>query len=223
MPEAEIRRLPVWGKAIRLCHWGLALSVLALLFSGWLIRWAPERAPSMEEIHFVSAAVTIAVLLVRLWLLFAGKGTATLNNLLPSRHSLGQAWAVLRSYLTLGKIRLPRWYAHNPLWAPLYLLLFLVLLIQAGSGLLLLNQITLLGDLSMRQVHVNGYYLIMGFTLLHILASFFHDAKGEGSDISAMVNGQRIFIIESPTASSPQADNVVVSLDTAKFRKSEKP
>ncbi|BAO44646.1 cytochrome b/b6 domain-containing protein [Thiolapillus brandeum] len=223
MPEAEIRRLPVWGKALRLCHWGLALSVLVLLFSGWLIRWVPERAQSLDEVHFTSAALAIAALLIRLWLLFAGKGTATLNHLLPSRHSLGQAWAVLRSYLTLGKIRLPRWYAHNPLWAPLYLLLFLVLLIQAGSGLLLLNQITLLGDLSLRQVHVNGYYLIAGFTLLHILASFFHDAKGDGSDISAMVSGQRIFIIEAPEAHKSPQDNVVVSLDPGKFRKPEKP
>jgi Ni/Fe-hydrogenase 1 B-type cytochrome subunit len=223
MPEAEIRRLPVWGKALRLCHWGLALSVLVLLFSGWLIRWVPERAQSLDEVHFTSAALAITALLIRLWLLFAGKGTATWNNLLPSRHSLGQAWAVLRSYLTLGKIRLPRWYAHNPLWAPLYLLLFLVLLIQVGSGLLLLNQITLLGDLSLRQVHVNGYYLIAGFTLAHILASFFHDAKGDGSDISAMISGQRVFIIEAPAADQSPKDNVVVSLDPGKFRKPEKP
>jgi Ni/Fe-hydrogenase 1 B-type cytochrome subunit len=223
MPETEIRRLPVWGKTLRLCHWGLALSVLVLLFSGWLIRWVPERTDSLDEVHFLAAALAIATLLIRLWLLFAGKGTSTLSHLLPNRHSLGQAWAVLRSYLTLGKIRLPKWYAHNPLWAPLYLLLFLVLLIQAGSGLLLLNQITLLGELSLRQVHANGYYLIAGFTLLHILASFFHDAGGDGSDISAMISGQRVFIIENSSGSTPPADNMVVSLNPAKFRKSGTP
>ncbi|WP_456372267.1 cytochrome b/b6 domain-containing protein [Thiolapillus sp.] len=222
MPQAEIRRLPVWGKALRLCHWGLALSVLVLLFSGWLIRWVPERADRIDDIHFLAAALLLSVLLVRLGLLFIGKGTATLNNLLPNRHTLNQAWAVVRSYLTLGKIRLPKWYAHNPLWAPVYLILFLVLVIQATSGLLLLNQITLLGDLSIRQIHANGYYLIAGFTLLHVLASFFHDAKGEGSDISAMISGQRIFIIEDSSANNPPTDNVVVRLDPSSFRKPEK-
>jgi len=223
MSTPEIRRLPVWGKALRLCHWGMALATLILLCSGGLIRWAPERAQDLDEIHFASAAVLIAALAVRLWLLFAGKRTEQLGALLPNRHRLAQAWAVLRSYLTLGKVRLPRWYAHNPLWAILYLLLFIVLLAQVASGLLLLNHITLLGDLSLRHVHLLGYFVILGFTALHILASFFHDAKGDSSDISAMVSGQRIFIVEESPTQPPRDDNVVVTLDPAKFRKSEKP
>ncbi len=223
MPSPEIRRLPVWGKALRLCHWGMALATLLLLCSGGLIRWIPERAQELDDIHFVSAAVLITALMVRLWLLLAGKPTEQLGALLPDRHRLTQAWAVLRSYLALGKIRLPRWYAHNPLWAPLYLLLFVVLLAQVATGLLLLNHITLLSGFSLRHLHLLGYFVILGFTGLHILASFFHDAKGDGSDISAMISGQRIFIVEPSPRQPPRDDNVVVTLDPAKFRKSEKP
>ncbi len=223
MPSPEIRRLPVWGKALRLCHWTMALATLTLLCSGGLIRWIPERAQELDDIHFVSAAVLIAALAVRLWLLFAGKRTEQLGALIPNRHRLAQAWAVLRSYLTLGKIRLPRWYAHNPLWAMLYLLLFMVLLAQVATGLLLLNHITLLGGLSLRHLHLLGYFAILGFTVLHILASFFHDAKGDGSDISAMISGQRIFIVEPSPSQPARDDNVVVTLDPEKFRKSEKP
>ncbi|WP_457676079.1 cytochrome b/b6 domain-containing protein [Thiolapillus sp.] len=223
MSGPEIRRLPVWGKALRLSHWSLALATLVLLCTGGLIRWAPERAQALDEIHFISAAVLIAALVARLWLLFAGTRTERLGALLPNRHRLTQAWGTLRSYMTLGKIRLPRWYAHNPLWAMLYLLLFLVLCIQILTGLLLLNHITLLGDLSLRQLHLLGYVVILGFVILHVLASFFHDTQGDGSDISAMISGQRIFIVEEAAKPPPANDNVVVTLDPAKFRKPEKP
>jgi len=199
----NIHRQLVWSKTLRLCHWNLVLSILALIFSGWLIAWVPEKSGRVDDIHYVAAAVLIAALTVRLWLLFLGQGNDLLKSLLPHRHQLRQGWEVLRAYLSLGKVPLPKWYAHNPLWAPFYLLLFAVLLLQLGSGLLLLNQITLLGDLSLRQAHILGFQIITLFTVLHILTSFFHDAKSTGSDISAMVNGHRIFLIDSTQAAQP--------------------
>ncbi|WP_457668676.1 cytochrome b/b6 domain-containing protein [Thiolapillus sp.] len=215
MKQPEIRRQLIWSKTLRWCHWGMTLFVLALLFSGWLIAWVPEKADSLHDIHYVAAALLIAVLAIRFWLLLFGRSNDLLKNLLPNRHQLRQGWEVLRAYLSLGKIPLPKWYAHNPLWAPLYLFLFAVLLLQIVSGLLLLNQITLLGDLSIRQAHVLGFQVIGVFALLHILASFFHDAKESGSDISAMVNGHRIFIIEPRQPETP-AGSTVVSLDSLK-------
>lgn len=213
MKQAQIQRRQVWSKTLRWCHWGMALAVLMLIFSGGLIAWVPERAEALDDIHFVAAAVLIAVLVFRIWLLFFGQGNDLLKNLQPNRHQLQQGWEVLRSYLTLGKIHLPKWYAHNPLWAPIYLMLFAVLLLQIISGLLLLNHVTLIGDLSLRQMHVIGFQIITVFTFLHILASFFHDAKGTGSDISAMVNGHRIFIIEPAKHKQPDT-SAVISLDS---------
>ena len=144
-----------------------------------------------------------------------GSGSDLLASLSLDRHRLIQALAVLRSYLTLGKVPLPRWYSHNPLWGPLYLLLFLVVSLQITSGLLLLNDITMLGNLSMRGLHVFGFQVTLGFSLLHILAVFFHDLKGTGSDVSAMISGQRIFLIEA-RESAPEP--VSISLDNLKPR-----
>lgn len=213
MKQSEIRRQFVWSKTLRWCHWGMTLSTLVLILTGWLLSWAPERAASLDDIHYVAAAMLITVLIIRMWLLFFGQGNDLLKSLLPNRHQFQQGWEVLRAYLSLGKIPLPKWYAHNPLWASLYLFLFAVLFAQIVSGLLLLNQITLLGDLSLRQVHVLGFQVISVFALLHILASFFHDAKGKGSDISAMVNGHRIFVIEPRQPETPET-SAVVSLDS---------
>lgn len=208
MHNPPLQRRLVWSKPLRICHWSLALATLTLLLTGWLVRWAPERAEQVRDYHFIAAALLIAALLARVWLLFAGKGTARIDQLLPDRHRLGQAWQVLRSYLTLGKIPLPKWYAHNPLWAPLYLLLFLVLTLQAGTGLALLNDITLLGGVSLRGLHGWGFGFLLVFTLLHLVASFFHDAKGGGDDVSAMINGQRLFTIE-PLEVEPGSGTVI--------------
>lgn len=215
MNPTQIRRLPVWSKPLRLCHWSMALATLILLLSGWLMTWAPERADQVRDTHYYAAALLIAGFVARLWLLFAGKGSELWGELLPNRHRLHQGAEVLRSYLTLGKLPLPRWYSHNPLWAPLYLLLFVVLLAQIGSGLLLLNQVTLIGGLSLRSLHGWGYLFLLGFTLLHVAAVFFHDAKSTSADLSGMVNGYRLFTIE-PLQEEARGSFKVVPLDALK-------
>ncbi|WP_456408400.1 cytochrome b/b6 domain-containing protein, partial [Thiolapillus sp.] len=92
MKQPEIRRQFVWSKTLRWCHWGMTLSTLALILTGWLISWAPERAASLDDIHYVAAAILIAVLVIRLWLLFFGHGNDSLKSLLPNRHQLRQGW-----------------------------------------------------------------------------------------------------------------------------------
>ncbi|WP_457669939.1 cytochrome b/b6 domain-containing protein [Thiolapillus sp.] len=213
MQQPQIHRRQVWSKTLRWCHWGMTLAVLVLLFTGWLIAWAPEKAASVNDAHYAAAAILITALAIRLWLAFFGQSNDLLKNLLPNRHLLLQGWKVLRAYLSLGKIPLPKWYAHNPLWAPVYLLLFVVLWLQIASGLLLLNQVTLIGDLSLRQMHVLGFQTLALFTLLHLSASFFHDAKGSGTDISAMINGHRFFIIEPPQHEPAGGKAVIYPLD----------
>jgi Ni/Fe-hydrogenase 1 B-type cytochrome subunit len=222
MPTSQIKRLPVWSKPLRISHWALTLATLLLLASGWLIRWAPERADQVRDFHYLGAALLLAALAARLWLLFAGKESERIQGMLPNRHRWRQALEVLRSYLTLGKLPLPRWYAHNPLWGPLYLLLFAVLLAQAGTGLLLLNQVTLLGGISLRSLHAGGYLFVLVFTLLHLAAVFFHDARGSSDDISGMVNGHRLFTIE-PLQTEPVTTPRVIPLDAlAKQLKAKK-
>ena len=80
------------------------------------------------------------------------------------------------------------------------------------SGLLLLNDTTLLAGISLRDLHNQGNLLIGGFTLLHILAVFSHDLEGTGSDVSAMINGHKTFPI-TPAQSSKPGEAQSVALD----------
>jgi Ni/Fe-hydrogenase 1 B-type cytochrome subunit len=199
-PQAEIKRLPIWGRWLRLSHWSMAVAVFILLFSGWLHKRSPELGDWIMDAHYYASTLLIVAFVIRIYLLFFGRGSDLLESCILDRHKFKQALAVLRSYLTLGKIPLPKWYAHNPLWGPLYLILFLIIAMQIASGLLLMNNITLLGDMSIRSLHVFGFQFVLGFSLLHILAVFVHDLKGTGSDVSAMISGQRIFVVEPQTS-----------------------
>ena len=132
-PPAPLQRTYVWPAPLRLSHWLMAASSSGLWLSGWLLQHVPALHLESRDAHLFLAWLLMPALALRLVLLFTGRGSAAgWRDLLPTR------WQgvrdTLRFYVTLGQLPLPRWYAHNPLWAPLYLLLFLVLLGQIGSG-----------------------------------------------------------------------------------------
>lgn len=60
----------------------------------------------------------------------------------------------------------------------------------------MLKDVALIGSLNLQALHHLCYQVGGAFTLLHILSVFSHDLGGSGSEISGMINGQRIFEVE---------------------------
>jgi Ni/Fe-hydrogenase 1 B-type cytochrome subunit len=193
MQIKTVSHVLVWSRWLRLSHWTLALSTLGLIATGWLMSEEALRTETAYELHYLLGGLLMPALLLRLYLLFFGKGTDHLSDCEPNRHRLIQAWRVIRFYLTLGKAALPKWYSHNPLWGPIYIALFFILTLITLSGLLLLNDGYFLGSISMLGLHRLCYLFVFVFTLLHLPAIFFHDLSSKSGDISAMVNGFRVF------------------------------
>jgi Ni/Fe-hydrogenase 1 B-type cytochrome subunit len=218
MQAKTVSHILVWSRWLRLTHWTLALSSIGLIATGWLMSQDTSHAQSAGEIHYLLSGILLPALLFRLYLLFFGKGTDHLGDCEPNAHRLNQAWQVMRFYLTLGKLPLPKWYSHNPLWGPLYLALFFVLVLVTLSGLLLLNELYLFANLSMLDLHRLSYQLILTFTLLHLPAVFSHDLSSKSGDISAMVNGYRSFEVAqesdklNPDTQSVSLDNLIKQL-----------
>ncbi len=212
MNNNDIQRIPVWSRPLRIAHWVMAVAVVVLILTGWRMNGDPLQAPVMLDNHYLAAAFLIPAMLLRLYLLFFGAGTDHISDCEPDMNRLRSAAAVLKYYFSLGRSPLPNWYAHNPLWGPLYLLLFLFLLIQILSGALQQSH-PWLGMVNLHDVHIIGAYVITGFSVAHILAVFLHDLGGSGSDISAMINGHRIFILKKPVTAQQSGDVQSVSLD----------
>jgi len=165
-----------------------------------------------SETHYLLSAILIPALLLRLYLLFFGKGTDHISDCEPDWLKLRQSFEVLRFYLTLGRTPLPKWYSHNPLWGQIYILLFFFLALSSISGVLILQEITVIFGISNHDLHYLAHVVISLFVLLHLPAVFSHDLSSKNSDISGMVNGHKIFFVEKP-GSPHESQTHKVSLD----------
>jgi Ni/Fe-hydrogenase 1 B-type cytochrome subunit len=216
MQTNSVNRVLIWSRWLRLSHWLIALSTLGLIGTGYLIDTQASTSTTLHaDIHYILSAILLPGLLIRLYLLFFGKGTDHLSDCEPDTHRLSQAWQVVKFYLSLGKAPLPKWFSHNPLWGPIYLLFFFILSLSIISGFSLLYDRLLLFGLSMTDLHRLTYQTIAWYTLLHLIAVFVHDLNGTASDVSGIINGYRIFEIKQDTPPPVQAvdlDDLVKTL-----------
>ncbi len=187
-----IQRILIWSKWLRITHWLIALPGLGLFASGWLIDKATIIADATIDIHLLLAPLFTIGLLLRILLLFIDKENASLKALTPDPQwkKIGE---MLRFYLSFGRMPLPRWYAHNPLWAPLYIFIIALLLLQAISGFVQSN-VPILAGVYLPSLHGILANILFTIMLLHILAVVLHDLKGNSADISAMINGHKFFV-----------------------------
>jgi Ni/Fe-hydrogenase 1 B-type cytochrome subunit len=218
MGDPVIKRVLVWSGWLRLSHASIGLATLALLMTGWLIAESPSLAESALGLHYLASSLLIFGLVVRIVLLLAGKEHERLPGLFPASSELTAIAKTLRFYISLGRSPMPGWYAQNPLWKPLYLVIYLALIILAITGAAMPDTSIALG-FYLPSVHTFWAQLVLWFTVLHIASVFMHDYRNQTTDISAMVNGYRLFLIEGSQA-GPGADEAIqiISLDSLKRR-----
>lgn len=188
----EFKRVLIWSGWFRLSHAATGLSTIVLLATGVLISESPSLTESALDIHYLAASVFVFGLLIRLVLLFVGKPHERLAGLIPSVDELGAMKKTVLFYLSLGRASLPHWYAHNPLWKPVYCLNYMVLVLLAVSGAMIENTDVLFG-FYLPSVHAFWAQFVLGFSLLHIIAVCAHDYRNQSTDVSAIINGYRLF------------------------------
>ena len=172
----QIRRVAVWSGWMRLAHWSLAGSALFLLTTGWLIEHSPALAEDTAELHYLGASLLVFALGLRVFLGFFGKGAERFEYLLPRRSEIDAIRSSLLFYLSLGKSPLPSWFAHNPLWKPLYLLLFVALGLLALSGWLM-PDMPVIGRLYLPRVHGWLANAVAVFIAIHLFSVILQDIR----------------------------------------------
>jgi Ni/Fe-hydrogenase 1 B-type cytochrome subunit len=208
----RIRRIKVWGAWLRVAHASMAVATLLLLATGWLIGRAPSLAEAAVEIHYLAASLLVFSLALRAWLGLAGRASDRFETLWPRGPELAAARASLLFYLSLGRARRPNWFAHNPLWKPLYLLLFLLLLLAAVTGWLMPDT-PLLGRLYLPHVHAFVADLVAAWMLAHLFCVVLQDVRGNSADVSAMLNGDRYFDVDREGLAGPELPQVAIRVD----------
>lgn len=213
MHDTVTKRVLVWGGWLRLSHASIGVATPVLLLTGWLIAESPSLAVSALDVHYLASSLLLFGLVVRIILLLGGKEQERLPALFPASSELVAMARTLRFYISLGKASMPGWYAHNPLWKPLYLVVYLALLILAASGAVMPNESIVLG-FYVPSVHVFWAKIVLWFSVLHTVSVIAHDYRNKTTDISAMVNGYRLFIVDGGQEVSGDNRPVqVISLD----------
>ena len=219
MDDPVIKRVLVWSGWLRISHASVGLAVLLLLFTGWLIAESPSLADSALDLHYLASSFLIFGLVVRIVLMFAGMEHERLPGLFPASSELYAMAKTFRFYISLGKSPMPGWYAQNPLWKPVYLVIYLALIVLVITGAAL-PDVSLMFGFYLPSVHTFWAQLLLWFSVLHIVSVVMHDYKNKTTDISAMVNGYRLFLIDSNRAGSV-AEKMVqhISIDSLKKNK----
>ena len=191
MQQEKIRYVLVWSVWLRLSHWLIAGGVLFQIISAWALQHDETNAVFWSDWHLITGQVILLALIVRVILLFF-PGSSHWGAFVPQHSQLVSMLQMVKFYISLARFPLPNWYAHNPIWLPIYPVFYLVLAGCLISGLLYDSTHVFLGE-PMFDLHAVLAGLIVTFSMFHVATVFLHDLKGKGATISAMINGFRYF------------------------------
>lgn len=200
----NIQRVAIFSTAQRITHWLLALGIIFELISAWLVAHADVDTLAWSDWHIMLGQALLLPLLFRIALLFV-KGSGHWRFLLPTREQRHVVLQTLKFYASLGRLPCPDWYAFNPVWQPIYVFIIIIMLLTTGTGF------AVTGSLSLSGLHAFLASILLYFTLAHLFFVVLHDIKGNGAQISAMLNGYKYF--HGREAPAAQKENSV-SLDS---------
>lgn len=196
MSHPALRARRIFDPLLRVLHWSLALSILALVATSQLAE-AFEHGPWEEAIwnlHIISGYVLSIALLTRLLWGMVGPASARWRDL----------WhpAVWREALTRLRLPTAQRAGHDPIASLAYLFAYGVMALMVVSGLALaagefnagplaawLGHASWLED-KMEDPHEVGFSLMLAFIGLHMAALVFHQLRGERV-AQSMVTGKQ--------------------------------
>ena len=212
---ADYRRVYVWELPVRAYHWINAIAMVALCITGYLIG-APIRAFYANEayqqywfgtvrfIHFLFAYIYVFNFLARIYWGFVGNQYARWNNFFPlTSAQRAEMVDVIKTDVLQTKLHGAISTGHNSLAAFIYFLTFLAFVAQSITGFALYSSMShsfiprlftwvvplMGGEMGVRYWHHLLLWFFVGFIIVHIYLSFYHDyIEGRGT-ISSIVGG----------------------------------
>jgi len=200
-----------WSILLRLFHWSFALSIVALVTTGFYIHYPWTNTfleggtafpvATMRYIHFVAGFVFTGAILARLYLLLFGNKQERFWDFLPvTPKNIGNLFHTVKFYLYFTEDHTPR-LGHNVLAGIFYLVTFLLALLQLVGGFYLLYPesatwqkwgLLLLGPQQQARFY---HYLIMWyfiiFAAIHLYIVVWNDIKSKEGLISSIFNGRK--------------------------------
>lgn len=186
--EKDAAQLRIWDLPTRIFHWLLVVCFIAAYVTNWL-------GVSYFTYHLWVGYFVVILLVFRILWGIVGTHHAQFVNFV--RHPMESVKYAL--HLTKGKAK--SYPGHNPLGALMVLILLLILLLQAVTGLFANDEIFNIGplygyvshDLSLQltAVHKELFYWILGAVAIHVGAVLFYVFVKRENLIRAMITGKK--------------------------------
>lgn len=216
-PTGDYTWVYLWGRPLRYMHWIAALSIIALVLTGFFIGrpyFVPSGDPesaylmgTVRFVHFLAAAILVMTAIVRVYWLFMGNRYERFGALFPlRRRDLRNLVQMIRFYLLIQPGRAPRYLGHNPLQQFSYTGLYLVGLVMVVTGFAMYGQsnpggliYTLFnwvnplfgGAPIVRFVHHTFTWVFLIFIPIHVYLALRSDALERTGTISSIISGGR--------------------------------
>ena len=212
MEKITYRRQKVYDPALRLIHLWNGLAILFLMVTIWISDLFDKGVgeDTLWQIHiFIGYALVVGIVARLAWGLVGPRHARYSDMWHPAAW-----WNAVRHFNLTTKPR----FGHNTLASAVYLLVYLLLIAMAVSGLGLaaiehsmgpfntwFGDMTWLEDL-FEEPHEIIYYLLMGFVVIHIAALIWHEYKDKTPVAQAMVTGYQ-YEVEPDSVQQTQGDD----------------
>ncbi len=212
-PDNDLVRTRVWELPVRVAHWLIVAAIAVLATTGLFIHrpylmpggWNAFLMAWARFAHILSGFVLIAALVLRSYWFFKGNLWARWTAYVPGR---GEQWAgmgAMLEYYSFLRFTPVHRTGHNPLAALTYLVVYLLLLVEALSGLALLVRVVnvaalndLLGWLPrvapieyVREAHFFLTFAFIAFAIFHVYLSILVGIEEQNGLMDSIFSGYK--------------------------------
>jgi Ni/Fe-hydrogenase 1 B-type cytochrome subunit len=213
--EKELVPIYVWELPVRIAHWVIFLSIVVLSFTGYYIYYpfiiSSYRGgflmATMRFIHEIAGFALIAAFLVRVYWFFMGNKWAGWREFVPVSRSQRSALVDQIRYYTFLRREPVMRLGHNPLAGFTYVIIYLLILLEILTGLVLFNRVAggrLLGFFvnwmlwfasyrTLRQIHFLIMFGFLAFLVHHVYSAVLIDTEERSGLVGGIFSGYKFF------------------------------
>ena len=180
--------VPAWDIPTRIFHWALVL----LFINAWVTHVYGDVT---KQWHMWNGYAVLTLCVYRvLWGVFGSSTSRFTDFIRGPRETVDYFVSLLRG-------RPLMYLGHNPLGGLMVVALLLLLSVQGAMGLFTSDDIIVSGPLAYLassswvdlagSIHRNGYWVILGFVVVHVSAAFFYLLIKKENLIKPMITGKK--------------------------------
>ncbi len=207
----ELVRIYVWDRVVRITHWAIVISMLALIPTGLFIAHPIGGSPgslsmaTTRFIHFYAAVIFTGATIARVLWLFAGPRWARWDQIIPStKYRFKKLFECIQFYGLL-KTKPAITIGHNPMAGLSYAFAFAmyVLLVLTGLALWSIDSSFLSGfhflaywlggPQTARILHHVAMWLLLAFSVFHIYAGTLTSVLEKTGELDSIFSGYKFF------------------------------